>query len=281
MRAVLMFQRILERTYVGFAAAFLVFQLCTSIVAQRAEAQNKPATPSTSKMPVPVLVELFTSEGCSSCPPADVILQKLDEFQPIPGAQLIILSEHVTYWDHDGWKDPNSSPIFTERQNSYETTLGEKEPYTPQFVIDGAQSVSLEHPQFLEDALTNAKTDPKVPLTISSVEIDPADPMTLRAHLEIAANFDKHGADVYVAVALNRVESQVLRGENGGKRLEHTAVVQQLSKVGKLSKGKPFAEDVRLRLKSGEKLKDLRIVAFAQESGPGKLVAATIWKPAN
>lgn len=281
MKAVLMFQRILERTYIAFAAAFLILQLSSSGVAQQAEAETRSATPSTSKMPVPVLVELFTSEGCSSCPPADVILQRLDEFQPIPGAQLIILSEHVTYWDHDGWKDPNSSRIFTERQNSYETTLGEKEPYTPQFVIDGAKSVSLEHPQSLEDALTKAKTDPKVALAISGVEIDPADPMTLRAHLEVAANFDKHSADIYVAVALNRVESQVLRGENGGKRLEHAAVVQQLSKVGKLSKGKPFAEDVHFRLKSGEKLKDLRIVSFAQESGPGKLVAAAVWQPAH
>lgn len=281
MKAVLMFQRILERTYIGFAAAFLIVQLSSSVVAQQAEAANKSATPSTSKLLVPVVVELFTSEGCSSCPPADVILQRLDEFQPIPGAQLIVLSEHVTYWDHDGWKDPNSSPIFTERQSSYESTLGEKEPYTPQFVIDGAQSVSLEHPQSLEDALTKAKTDPRVPLTISGVEIDPADPMTLRAHLEIAANFDKHSADIYVAVALNRVESQVMHGENGGKHLVHVAVLRQLRKVGKLSSGKAFAEDIRLRLESDEQLKDLRIVAFAQESGPGKLVAATMWKPAN
>lgn len=230
---------------------------------------------------VPVLVELFTSEGCSSCPPADIILKKLDDFQPIPGAQLIVLSEHVTYWDQLGWKDPNSSAAFTDRQNSYESALGEKEPYTPQFVVDGKQSVSLEKWQALEDALNRAKGDAKVPVTIGGVKMDSSNPTILRAHIETGVNSERHNADVYVAVALNEVESKVLRGENGGKQLIHVAVVQQLTKVGKLPKGKPFAQDVQLKLKQGEELKNLRLIAFVQESGPGKLVAAGMWKAAH
>ncbi len=269
--------RILQRSVLALAVAVLMLQVHSSVFAQSAQGENNSATPTS----VPVLVELFTSEGCSSCPPADVILQKLDEFQPIPGAQLIVLSEHVTYWDHDGWKDPNSSPIFTERQSSYETVLGEKEPYTPQFVIDGDRSVSLDHPQLLQEALNRAKADTKVPLSISNVTLDPSDSTTVLAHVESAGNFEKHNADVYVAVALNHVQSQVLRGENGGKQLEHIAVVQQLSKIGKLSKGKAFAQDVRVKLKLGEQLKDVRLIAFAQQSGPGKLVGAAIWKPGN
>ncbi|HEV2399126.1 MAG TPA: DUF1223 domain-containing protein [Candidatus Sulfotelmatobacter sp.] len=231
---------------------------------------------------VPVLIELFTSEGCSSCPPADGILQRLDEFQPIAGAQLVVLSEHVTYWDQLGWKDPNSSSVFTERQSSYENELGVKEgPYTPQFIVDGSQSVSLDKVQQLEEAVNKAKAEARVALRIGEITVDPSDPTTVRTHIESDVNSEKHNADVYVALALNHVESQVLRGENGGQHLVHVAVVQQLTKVGKLPRGKSFAQDVQLKLKPGENLKNVRLVAFAQESGPGKLLGVAMRKAAN
>ena len=226
-----------------------------------------------------MLVELFTSEGCSSCPPADVLLQRLDDNQPIPGTQLIVLSEHVTYWNQEGWQDPNSSPVFTYRQSQYESSLGLKEPYTPQFIIDGTQSASLENLKNLEDALNKAKGNAKIPVRISNVTVDRSNPQVLHAHIEADNNPDKHNADVYLAVALNHVESQVLRGENGGKHLIHVAVVQQLDKVGKLPKGKSFAQDVQVKLKANEDLKSIRLVAFAQETAQGKLLGVSMQKP--
>jgi hypothetical protein len=260
------------------SALVLVFLAAVFVFAQEHQVQTRASAKPAN---IPVLVELFTSEGCSSCPPADIILKKLDDFQPVPGAQLIVLSEHVTYWDQLGWKDPNSSQAFTDRQSSYENALGVDQVYTPQFVIDGTQSVSLEKLQALEDALNKAKADAKVSITIGDVKTDASDPTLLRAHIETAANSEKRNADIFVAVALNHVESKVLRGENGGKQLIHVAVVQQLTRVGKLSKGKSFAQDVQLRLKQREELNNLRLVAFAQESGPGKLLAAGIWKSTN
>jgi hypothetical protein len=228
----------------------------------------------------PVLIELFTSEGCSSCPPADIFLQKLDTSQPISGAQLIVLSEHVTYWDHDGWKDPNSLPSLTDRQSSYEGALGENTVFTPQLIVDGTQQMRLGNSQQIKDLLQKAAAAPKVPIRIGEVTVDAANPALLRAHIETDANFDKHNADVYVAIALDHVESQVLRGENGGRHLVHVAVVQELTKVGKLGKRKTFAQDVQLNLKPGTDPKNVRLVALVQESGPGKVLGAALRRPA-
>jgi hypothetical protein len=102
----------------------------------------------------------------------------------------------------------------------------------------------------------------------------------LEARIEADGSSDKRNADVYVAIALSRVESQVLRGENGGRHLTHVAVVQQLTKIGKLQKGKSFDETVRLKLKSDMDPRNVRVVAFVQEPGPGKLLGAALWKPA-
>ena len=245
-----------------------------------AQADNKTVTANSSPTN-PVLIELFTSEGCSSCPPADVLLQKLDAFQPVPGAQLIVLSEHVTYWDQDGWKDPNSSSSLTDRQSSYEGVLGEKAVFTPQLIVDGTQEVHAGDPKQIKETLQKAASAPKVAVRIGDVTVDAANPTALRAHIETDANFDKRNADVFVAIALDHVESQVLRGENGGRHLIHVAVVQELTKVGKLPKGKSFSQDIQLKLKPGTDPKNLRLVALVQESGPGKVLGAALRKTAN
>jgi hypothetical protein len=270
----------LRRNVPGFAliCAFICFQAAS-------QTQTLPSDHTTTAAAAnahPVVVELFTSEGCSSCPPADVFLQKLDKFQPIQNAELIVLSEHVTYWDHDGWKDPNSSQALTDRQSSYESALGQKESFTPQVIVDGDHELSLQTPpQQVKDILQRARDEAKIPVEISGVAVNAAEPSVLRAHIDIGENSTKHNAEVYMAVALSRVESQVLRGENGGRHLEHVAVVQKITKIGKLSKGKTFADDVQLKLTPTEDPKNLRVIAFVQESGPGKIVGAALWKSAN
>lgn len=262
----------------GSIGVFLCLALTAGFVYAHA-GQNQDSASSAN--PHPVLVELFTSEGCSSCPPADALLQRLDEFQPIRGAQLIVLSEHVTYWDQDGWKDPNSSQALTLRQKDYQLSLGGKDVFTPQLIVDGTHEVQMRQVPQMEAVLNQARDTPKIPVSIADVAVDPADPTILHARIETGAAPDKHHADVYVALALGHVESQVLKGENGGKHLVHVAVVQELTKVGKLSKEKAFTQDVKLKLKPGTDRKNVRIIAFVQESGPGKMLGAAMRQSAE
>jgi hypothetical protein len=205
----------------------------------------------------------------------------MDTSPPIAGAQFVVLSEHVDYWDHDGWKDPNSSAALTERQGAYVRALGLKTAYTPQLIVDGTSEMRANDPQQVDKVMHEAAAAPKVPVRIGEVSIDAGNPAVLRTRVGADGSSAEHNADVFVAVALDRVESQVLHGENGGRHLTHVAVVLQLTKIGKLQKGKSFDEAVQLKLKPGTDPKNIRIVAFVQESGPGKVLGAALRRPTS
>jgi hypothetical protein len=226
----------------------------------------------------PVLVELFTSEGCSSCPPADALLGKMDATQPIPGAQLIVLSEHVDYWDGDGadgWKDHYSSSLFTERQSAYCQALRLNEAYTPQMIVDGSAVLKISDPRQMDQVFEKAAAEPKISVTLGALRLDGS---VLHGHLQANAPPSKE-ADVYVAVALDHADTEVLRGENKGRHVAHTAVVEQLKKIGKLEPGTAFDQDFQLKLKKGENAGNLRVVAFVQQRDAGRIVGATLAKP--
>lgn len=225
--------------------------------------------------PAPVLVELFTSEGCSSCPPADRLLQEFDRAQSVPGAQLIVLSEHVDYWNHIGWTDPYSSPLFSERQNGYARHFGLESVYTPQMVVDGAAEFVGSDSRQATEAFTKARAAEKTAVRLSSISVDGG---ALRAHVEagpLPPAFSGK-AEVYVALALNRAESEVLRGENSGRHLTHVAVVKSITKVGGLEKAKAFGQDVRMKLPVGSDPSNLRVIAFVQETGQGRVMGAAL-----
>jgi len=252
---------------------FLIPLLCMSTCAS---AWSQSQSADAGRAATPILIELFTSEGCSSCPPADAWLQKVDANQPIPGAQAIVLSEHVDYWNHDGWMDPFSSPLLTERQNQYARTMGLNSPYTPQLIVDGKSELSLTDGQQVSKVLMEAAKTESVPVSIGAIHIEGDSPRTLRAHIVADGSAQKHNADVFAVLALDHAESQVLHGENGGRHLTHVAVAQEIVKIGKLEKGMTLILDYQAKLKRSLDPKNLRLVVFVQESGPGEVLGAAM-----
>jgi len=228
------------------------------------------------KTGTPVLIELFTSEGCSSCPPADAFLKKLDVLQPITGGQAIVLSEHVDYWNYEGWTDPYSSGSFSIRQAAYVRALGGDSPYTPEFIVNGKTEMDLAKPGQVSQILLDAAKAPQLPVSIGALRIEGDSPAVLHAHIDADGTATRHNADVFAAIALNHAESQVLHGENGGRRLEHAAVAVDLVRVGKLEKGKPFSQDFQTKLRPGLDAKNLRLIVFIQESGQGTVLGAAL-----
>ncbi|MGA3205392.1 MAG: DUF1223 domain-containing protein [Bryobacteraceae bacterium] len=208
---------------------------------------------------VPVLAELFTSEGCSSCPPADALLMKLDQAQPVAGAQVIVLSEHVDYWNSDGWNDPYSSAQFTERQRIYAHSLV-AETYTPQIVIDGRLECNGSNGKAILAAVTREAARPKTPVKIVTATRDGNE-----AIVSFTVGAASGKGNVWVAIADDRDQTSVKRGENSGKTLTHVSVVRSLGKFGAVTKGAGLEKTVRVPLKA--EAGDLRVVVFVAESG--------------
>jgi len=220
-------------------------------------------------------MELFTSEGCSSCPPIDSWAARLDQFQPVARGELILLSEHVDYWDQDGWKDPFSSGQLTDRQRAYSRMLGLSDVYTPQVIVDG--DVEL-HPWKTDEVKASLEKVAQVPTMAVKIDAPVAAAGQLTGKVEVEASTEKHGGDVYVAVALDKTQTDVLAGENNGKKLTNVAVVKQLVKIGKVEKGKDFSQEFKVKLWPDADPANLRVIAFVQESGPGKVLGAAMTK---
>lgn len=223
--------------------------------------------------PVVVMVELFTSEGCSSCPPADEVLTKLMSTQPIPGVIVVGLGEHVDYWDRLGWRDPFSSASLTSRQSQYGANVFRTgSVYTPQMVIDGRlEGVGSDFGTIRKAVLEAAKV-PKAALMLSARRDN--DGVSIDLHVERPANVAlKEPADVTVAITEDRLVTEVRRGENRGRTLRHTAVVRSLMTVGALTPAdSTLTKSVSSALEHEWKPENLRIVAFVQERQSRRVV---------
>ena len=234
----------------------------------------QPLDPSTLKPDSVVIVELFTSEGCSSCPPADSLLRQIHLKQTSAGQLIVGISEHVTYWNNLGWRDPYSSEVFTDRQSVYASRLSPEGPYTPQMVVDGREQFVGSDGGMLERALADTRRQTHIDLRILSSAPSPS---ALDVKFSVSGSFSK-GLDIVAVVADDADRSNVLRGENNGRLLEHVSVARTLTVVATVRNS--GEESFRLRLPDGFQTGTAgghHLILFAQEPHQGAIVgAATI-----
>lgn len=207
---------------------------------------------------VPVILELFTSEGCSSCPPADNLLAELEKTQPLPHVDIIVLSEHVDYWDSLGWKDPFSDKLFSVRQQTYAHLSDTGDIYTPEAVIDGDYATVGSNRQNLLKAIAKAANQPKPDLTLE-LKQDKGD-----LSVEVPAMPTK--GVLWIAITQSSAISHVEHGENSGRTLHHVGVVRYLTKATGTSTHINLASDWP---------RELHVVAFIQNKESGRILQAT------
>jgi hypothetical protein len=243
--------------------------------------QNQPAQKAAgdgaSAPGVSVIVELFTSEGCSSCPPADAFIANLEAQQPIPNTQVIVLEEHVDYWNSDGWIDPYSSREWTLRQQDYAATLGNKNPYTPQLVVAGQKEMIGSREDLVAQAIEKAATTQagaRVSVSVAaSAKPGNEDAAVSVDQLAGAPHGDK--PEVWLAVTESGLHSAVRAGENSGQDVHHASIVRLLRKLATIDQNKAssYAATTSVHLDPSWKRQNLHVVVFVQEKKSHQIVA--------
>lgn len=241
--------------------ARLLTWLALALVAPVTAAQQPPPAPL-------IVLELFTSQGCSSCPAADKLLRTFAERD-----DLIALSLSVDYWDHLGWKDTLASPKNTARQKAYAKALGTGNVYTPQLVIHGAAQAIGSHKADIESAIADLRNEKG--RTIIDVAAT-SDGKRVTVDIGAApAGAAKLSATVWLAVVAPRVEVDIKRGENRGRKLVYHNVVRDISPVGMWS-GKPMRIELPASVSSEP---GARCAVLVQADDGGRILGATWMTP--
>lgn len=208
-------------------------------------------------------MELFSSEGCSSCPPADAYLAELARAQPVEGATILALEQHVDYWDDLGWPDPFAHPRFTARQRQYASALTDGRMFTPEIVVDGHSVVDSSQ---AVSAIRKASREPRARTVLTkrngNIDVDVS-----------AVPPGDEPAEVWLAVTESGLSSRVPRGENAGRVLSHAPIVRDLRKLGTVSNG-AFHAEVPTPASASWKPAAVHFVAFVQRAKSRRIVGA-------
>ena len=219
-----------------------------------------------------VVVELFTSEGCSSCPPADALLRQIDGKLTRDGRHIIGISEHVTYWNHLGWSDPYSRDVYTQRQETYGRRLQLDSVYTPQMVIDGVDQLVGSDRDGLQQELDKTRNSRPVTIQISAVVYRED---VVSVSYTLSGSLPSGGAEVVAIVADDEDRSTVARGENSGRVLTHVSVARSMKLVSaKVSTQEQILVVPILRSSGSSQKQGRRIILLVQEKGQGRVFGA-------
>jgi hypothetical protein len=261
------------RPRILFLFAFLAAIVVSLILLSRWPAHSSASSQaSTAKQPI--IVELFTSEGCSSCPPADALLERLSEDQPFDGIEIIALEEHVDYWNNLGWADPFSSPDFSRRQEGYATTLPDGGVYTPQMIVDGRAQFIGGRNNEVRDQIRSAASHPKSRLLLTPISSNKPRTRSFELRLDPSSPaLNSSSLNLWVAITEKNLHSEVTAGENSGHTLRHAPVVRQLRKLQ--SAPSPFTPlHLTIDLRENWNPSNLTIVAFLAHPRSRQIQAA-------
>ncbi len=235
-------------------ALYCLLAVALAAACNNSEANNKANTPNAKQQKAKALVELFTSEGCSSCPPADKLLSRIKT-----AGEAIVLSYHVDYWDHLGWKDAFSQAAFSERQRQYAQQFSLESIYTPQMIVNGQEEFVGSDEQRLRASL--AKNDLQPAGFVAKV----VSTNNRTVQLNYTLN-DPSSVSLNVALVQTGATTVVKKGENEGRTLEHVNVVRELKTIEPQTTGA-----VEMNLPSGVAKNALSFVVFTQDKNSHKI----------
>jgi hypothetical protein len=254
---------VIYKTPIVLSLVFFAFFLLRPVqVWTSSPAQTPPPANSSTQ---PVVVELFTSEGCSSCPPADELVKKLDDSGRVADVEILALEEHVDYWDHLGWRDPFSSYLWTERQERYAKALSLNGVYTPQIVVNGNRELVGGSGQKAFETIIEAAKAPA-----AKIRLSPGESASKSMQFTIAvdnAPTEVSGADLWLAVTERGLSSHVLSGENEGRNLAHGPILRALTRVRapRADASGSVTTEATVRLDPSWRRENLRFVVFLQD----------------
>src|SRR5271163_4147070 len=203
-------------------AGLVVISLSLLVLGATSRKTSQTAAAAQGTARTPVIVELFTSEGCSSCPPADAALAELEAKQPVASAEVIALEEHVDYWNNLGWTDPFSAGIWSLRQRDYARSLENGSVYTPQMIVDGTSELVGSREREARQGIERAARQPKTSLSVAANGEEKEGSRSFNVQVGRLSNAAPGDTpEVWLAVTETQLRSSVTRGENAGENLRH------------------------------------------------------------